>query len=113
LTYDQAALAQGDSKGFFVVSAAKATLQTGGFLIGAYWMGLAGAMLGQAIGMVIYVPIIARLAWRHRVWDAKHDAVYLGLALVLGVFALWLNWPHVALLVPGSGGGFHNGGGLG
>ena len=113
LTYDQAALAQGDSRGFFVVSAAKASLQTLGFLIGAYYMGLAGAMLGQAIGMLLYVPIIARLAWRHRVWDARHDAVYLSLAFALGLFAIWVNWSHVALLVPGSGGGFHSGGGIG
>jgi O-antigen/teichoic acid export membrane protein len=111
LTYDQAALAQGDSRGFFIVSAAKASLQTLGFLIGAHFYGLAGAMLGQAIGMLIYVPIIARLAWRHRVWDAKHDLCYLALALCLGGVALWANWAHVILLFPGSGGGFHGGGG--
>lgn len=109
LTYDQAALAQGDSRGFFVVSAAKATLQTLGFLIGAHFLGLAGAMLGQAIGMLIFVPIIARLAWRHRVWDARHDLVYLPVALGIGLFAVWLNWPYVSLLIPGSGGGFHGG----
>jgi O-antigen/teichoic acid export membrane protein len=112
LTYDQAALAQGDSRGFFMVSAAKATLQTMGFLIGAHYMGLAGAMLGQAIGMMLYVPVIARLAWRHRVWDAKHDLVFLIAALCLGVFALWVNWTSVSLLFPGSGGGFHGGGGV-
>ncbi|MGO4910066.1 oligosaccharide flippase family protein [Pseudorhodobacter sp. W20_MBD10_FR17] len=107
LTYDQAALAQGDSRGFFVVSAAKATLQTLGFLVGAQFMGLAGAMLGQALGMLIYVPIIARLAWRHRVWDARHDAIYLLVALSFGLFAVWLNWASVSLLFPGTGGGFH------
>lgn len=110
LTYDQAALAQGDSKGFFVVSAAKATLQTGGFLIGAHFLGLAGAMIGQAVGMVLYMPVIARLAWRHKVWDARHDLVFLLVAIVFGAFALWVNWDHVGLLVPGSGGGFHGGG---
>jgi O-antigen/teichoic acid export membrane protein len=107
LTYDQAALAQGDSRGFFVVSAAKATLQTVGFLVGAHFMGLAGAMLGQALGMLIYVPIIARLAWRHRVWDVRHDAIYLVVALSFGLFAIWLNWASVSLLFPGTGGGFH------
>ncbi len=110
LTYDQAALASGDSRGFFRVSLAKATLQTAGFLIGAYFMGLAGALLGQAIGILLYVPIIARLAWRHKVWDRKHDMVFLALALCLGLFAIWVNWAHVHLLFPGSGGGFHGGG---
>ena len=109
LTYDQAALARGDSRGFFVVSAAKAVLQTLGFLIGAQVMGLGGAMLGQAIGMLLYMPVIARLAFRHGVWDARHDLIYLGVALGLGMLALWLNWADVALLFPGSGGGFHTG----
>ena len=110
LTYDQAALAQGDSKGFFMVSAAKAGLQTAGFLIGALYMGLAGAMIGQAVGMLLYMPVIAWLAARHKVWDARHDGVYLALALGLGALALWVNWADVLLLVPGSGGGFHGGG---
>ena len=109
LTYDQAALASGDSRGFFVASAAKAGLQTAGFLIGALYLGLGGAMLGQALAMLLYVPVIARLAWRHRVWDARHDAVFLGLALMLGGFVVWVNWAHVGLLLPGSGGGFHGG----
>jgi O-antigen/teichoic acid export membrane protein len=109
LTYDQAALARGDSRGFFLVSAAKATLQTAGFLIGALTMGLFGAMVGQAVAMLLYMPVIARLAWRHKVWDARHDMLFLALALCLGVFAVWVNWADVALLIPGSGGGFHGG----
>lgn len=109
LTYDQAALANGDSRGFFAVSAAKAGLQTCGFLIGAQYYGLAGAMLGQGIAMLIYMPFIARLAWRHKVWDARHDIVYLLLALALAGLAVWVNWADVALLIPGSDGGFHGG----
>ncbi len=107
LTYDQAALARGDSRGFFVVSAAKAGLQTAGFVIGALYFGLAGAMLGQAVAMLIYMPVIARLAWRHGVWDGLHDAGFLVLALLLGAFAVWLNWPQVELLFPGSPAGFY------
>jgi O-antigen/teichoic acid export membrane protein len=107
LTYDQAALARGDSRGFFKVSLAKATLQTLGFLIGAHYFGLAGAMLGQAIGILLYFPVIAHLAWRHKVWDARHDMLYLVLALALGALAIWVNWAHVALLMPGSGAVFH------
>lgn len=109
LTYDQAALARGDSRGFFWVSLAKATLQTLGFLIGAQYMGLAGALLGQAIGVLLYVPVIAHLARRHKVWDVRHDLLYLVLAIALGLLALWVNWDHVALLIPGSGSGFHTG----
>ncbi|QCO57182.1 polysaccharide biosynthesis protein (plasmid) [Pseudorhodobacter turbinis] len=107
LTYDQAALARGDSRGFFVVSAAKAGLQTAGFVIGALYFGLAGAMLGQAVAMLIYMPVIARLAWRHGVWDAAHDVIFLAVALILGALAVWVNWPQIELLFPGSGGGFY------
>jgi O-antigen/teichoic acid export membrane protein len=110
LTYDQSALARGDSRGFFAVSAARAGLQTVGFVAGAAWLGLAGAMLGQAVAMLVYLPVIAGLARRHRVWDARHDATYLILALLLGGFAIWVNWGHIAVLVPGVGGGFLWGG---
>jgi hypothetical protein len=80
-----------------------------GFLVGAVNMGLFGAMVGQALAMLLYMPVIARLAARHKVWDARHDVMFLVLALCLGALAVWVNWADVALLIPGSGGGFHGG----
>jgi len=97
LTYDQAALATGDSRGFFIVSLTKAVLTMGGFLIG-----LLGAVIGLAIAMLLYHPFIALLAWRHTAWDRRHDMLFLPLALLLGGIAIWVNLPDVKVLIPGS-----------
>lgn len=83
LTYDQSALAAGDGRGYFLLIAAKAAVQTLAFLIGAALAGLGGALLAQGIALALLHPLIARLAWRHGAWDARHDLVMGGLVLVL------------------------------
>ena len=108
LTYDQAALATGDSRGFFTVSATKAFLTTAGFLIGVINFGLLGAIIGMAISLLLYYPFIVLLARRHNAWDRRHDLMYLPLALLLGAIAIWVNWSDVQMLAPGSAGAFHS-----
>ena len=99
MTYDQAALAAGDSRAFFWVLLAKACLQTTAFLIGAQTGGLVGALAGQGIALVLSHPLIIWLARRHHVWDARHDLVA-GLFVALAVaLALWLNGPAIAALI--------------
>ncbi|MGJ8615505.1 MAG: oligosaccharide flippase family protein [Sulfitobacter sp.] len=107
LTYDQAALATGDSRGFFLVSVTKAILTMGGFLIGVTMMGLYGAVIGLAIAMLLYYPFIATLAHRHNAWDRRHDLMFLPLVLLLGGFAVWVNISDVEMLLPGSAGALH------
>jgi O-antigen/teichoic acid export membrane protein len=107
LTYDQAALAAGDSRGFFWASAAKALLQTGCFLVGALWVGLPGALMGLAIGAVLFYPLIARLAIRHNARDAWHDVVFFAAAAIIAALAIWLNQDALLYLWPGSGAGLH------
>jgi O-antigen/teichoic acid export membrane protein len=95
MTYDQAALAAGDSKAFFGVLLAKAVLQTTLFLLGAHVGGLVGALAGQGLALALAHPMIIWLARRHQVWDARHDAaaaLFAALAIALG---LTLN--HAAL----------------
>ena len=89
-TYDQAALAAGDGRGYFLALAGRATLQTLSFLIGAHFGGIGGALLGQGIGMALAHPVIVWLAIRHRVWDPLHDAVTIGVAgaMLLSIWAL-------------------------
>lgn len=101
LSYDQSALAAGDSKRFFFVTFARAVLQTGFFLIGAMTWGLAGALIGQAVAILLAHPLLAWLAWRNGVWDARHDALYVVLVAVLVILALSLNRAEVATLVMG------------
>ncbi|MFC6589258.1 oligosaccharide flippase family protein [Sulfitobacter pacificus] len=109
LTYDQAALATGDSRGFFGVSLTKAVLSTGGFLIGVSLHGLYGAITGLGIALLLYHPFIVLLARRHKAWDGRHDLIFLPVAILLGAIAVWANWPDVELLIPGSTGILHAG----
>lgn len=94
-TYDQSALAAGDSRGFFVVSALRAGLQTLLFLAGAQIAGLGGALAGQMLAGVLAAPATMWLARRHGVWDPRHDLCF-GLIAVLLLALLW-----AADLVPG------------
>lgn len=91
MTYDQAALAAGQSRPFFLLMALRAGVQTAAFLIGAATAGLMGALIGQALAIYATYPAIARLARRFGVWDGKHDAIFMALAIVLTAFALWMN----------------------
>lgn len=86
--YDQVALAAGNGRGFFLLLAAKAALQTLCFLIGAHVMGLGGALLGQGIALALAHPLIALLAHRHQAWDRVHDLICGALTLLL-IAVIW------------------------
>ena len=107
LTYDQAALATGDSRGFFFVSVTKAFLTMGGFWIGVTNMGLLGAVIGLTVALLLYYPFIATLARRHNAWDRHHDLMFLPLVLLLGGIAIWVNLSDIKMLIPGSAGALH------
>ncbi len=67
LTYEQASLAAGDSRRFFVLSAARAILTLGFLLIGLHYGGLFGALIGQGLAGVAAYPFV--------VWMARHVGV--------------------------------------
>ncbi|MFE3838105.1 oligosaccharide flippase family protein [Pseudogemmobacter sonorensis] len=98
--YDQAALAAGDGRGFFLLLAAKAALQTLAFLIGAQFWGVGGALIGQGIALALAHPLIAWLAHRHGAWDATHDMIAGALALALIGLVWWARAGELAALVP-------------
>ncbi len=98
ITYDRAALAAGDSRGFFWLQVSRALLQTGFFIIGAELAGLGGAMVGQALSVIATYGMQLRLARRHGAWDARHDAITIPVALALAGLALWLHADLVAAL---------------
>lgn len=89
LTYDQAALAAGDGRGFFFVQAIRAALQTTALIVGAGWGGLGGALLGQGLALALTHPFLIRLARRHKAWDPRHDLAAAALALVLIIALCW------------------------
>ncbi len=98
MTYDQAALAAGDSRNFFFVLLAKALIQTTAFVVGAELAGLVGALAGQGLALAAMHPLVIWLARRHAVWDARHDLLWSGVALILILVALWLHHPQIAAL---------------
>ncbi|MEZ5798329.1 MAG: oligosaccharide flippase family protein [Paracoccaceae bacterium] len=98
MTYDQAALAAGDGRGYFALIAARAAVQTLAFLAGAHWAGLGGALAGQGLAAVLVHPLIIRLARRHGVWDMRHDAAMFALVAVLVGPILLLHGADLAVL---------------
>lgn len=97
-TYDPAALAAGDSRGFFLVSALRAGAQTVLFLLGAEMGGLPMALAGQALAAVLAAPGSIWLARRHHVHDPLHDVIFAALSVTLTVFVLWLYLPALEAL---------------
>ena len=91
LTYDQAALAAGDSRRFFMYSAARSTLQVGLLLVGASLAGVLGAIIGMGMAMVLSHVVLIWLARVHGVWDARHDGLWALIGAGAGALALWLH----------------------
>ncbi len=98
MTYDQAALAAGDSRAFFIVSAVKSTLMVAGLLIGVQVAGLSGALIGQGLGILAAYPALVWLSVRLGVWDWPHDLGFALLGLGLAMAAVWWNWEAIAAL---------------
>lgn len=97
-TYDQAALAAGDSRSFFVLALVRAVLMVVCIVAGLEIAGLFGALVGQGAALLAAYPAVVWLARKMGAWDALHDAVFALLGLAGAGFAIWLNWgPIVAL----------------
>lgn len=99
LTYEHSALAAGDGRGFFLLQAARATVQTLAFLIGVQLGGLGGALAAQGLALTLVHPLIARLAWRHGAWDMRHDAQIFALVVALIVALAMAYGPEMLELV--------------
>jgi O-antigen/teichoic acid export membrane protein len=98
VTYDQAALAAGDSKRFFVFSGLRAVVQVIGLLIGITQFGLLGAIVALGIAAIVIYPVLIWLARVHRVWDPAHDlaAALAGAGIVAAAISLHIE-PITAL----------------
>ncbi|KAA8608180.1 polysaccharide biosynthesis protein [Salipiger aestuarii] len=103
-TYDQAALAAGDSRTFFVLAFARAVLMIGCVLTGLELGGLLGALLGIGAAYVLAYPVVVWLARRMGAWDPLHDAVFALAATGLTGLAAWLNWPVIVAIARLGGG---------
>ena len=99
LSYDSVALASGNSRGFFMLNAARAALLVGTMLVAVPAMGVAGAALGFGLTHLLCWPLVARLARRHGAWDPAHDALMGALAALVALAALWLHGPMILVLI--------------
>ena len=102
LTYDQAALASGDSRRFFVLAASRATFMIAGLLIGLKFAGFVGALAGQGLAILAVYPVVVWLARRQKVWDPLHDFVFALVAAGLAALAIYLNWAAISAIGSGS-----------
>lgn len=95
LSYDQAALASGDSRGYFALNATRAALLVGLMVVSVAQIGVAGAALAIGLTHLLCWPLVARLAHRHGAWDAAHDALMGALAVAVALGAFWLHGPMI------------------
>lgn len=98
LSYDQAALAAGNSRRFFVVSACRAVLLVGLTLAGVVLFGVVGAIAGIGLAHLLTYPVMVWLARLHGVWDPRHDILFTVVAGAVGAYALWLHRDVIAAL---------------
>lgn len=102
LTYDQTAVAAGDSRRFFLLQATRACLMVTGLLAGYQAAGLLGALAGQGLAMIAVYPVVVRLARKMQAWDPLHDLVFAAIGLVIGLGAWALNAEAILQLMPGA-----------
>ncbi|MEZ5714961.1 MAG: oligosaccharide flippase family protein [Paracoccaceae bacterium] len=99
LTYDQAALAAGDSKRFFVLAGSKAVLMVVCLVIGLRVEGLFGALVGQGVAMLLVYPVVIWLSRSTGAWDRLHDLSLAAAGVALAALAFWLNAEPIAALI--------------
>ncbi len=98
LTYDQATVAQGNSRRFFVLSALRAVTMITCLVVGLETAGLLGAVVGQGVAYLALYPAVALVARRACAWDPLHDAMGLAAGAALAAAALWTNGTAIAAL---------------
>ncbi len=98
MTYEFAALGQGDSRGVFFLLLIKATTQIALFILGMEHYGLPGALIGIWVSQILVHPFVAWLAYKYGAWDPWHDLFYAVVAAGLTSFILWFHWNELAVL---------------
>jgi O-antigen/teichoic acid export membrane protein len=98
MTYDQAALAAGDSRRFFILAATRAGLMIACLLLGLQAAGLLGALIGYGASHLLAYPVVVWLARRMGAWDGLHDAAFALLGFAIATLAISVNWTEIAAI---------------
>jgi O-antigen/teichoic acid export membrane protein len=99
MTYDQSALAEGDSQNFFFLVATRAVVMTLALLIGFEIAGLFGSLMAQGIASLSVYPGAVWLARKQGAWDRLHDLVFFVASAVAGASVYWLHWAEISTLI--------------
>ena len=99
MTYDQAALAEGNSRVFFVYTASRALLQTVLFLAGVIFFGLPGGIAALGLSMLAAYPVLIWLARKHEVWDMMHDLGFAAVTCAIGAGAIWYRHDAIVAMI--------------
>ncbi|OIQ44998.1 MAG: polysaccharide biosynthesis protein [Roseobacter sp. MedPE-SW] len=99
MTYDQAALAAGDSRSFFVFTASRALLQTALFLFATMWFGLPGGIFAMGLSMLAAYPVLIWLAVKHQAWDPLHDLCFAIVAVLIGTGAVYWHLDRIIAMI--------------
>lgn len=99
LTYDQAALAAGDSKRFFVLAVSRAVIMLAALFVALELFGLVGALFSIGIAMIAIYPVVVWLARHMGAWDPLHDLFFAVLGVGMIALALWVNWDAIKELM--------------
>lgn len=102
VAYDRAALAQGDSLGFFLAGGTRAAALVALLVALVPQHGIAGAAAALIGAALIGYPAQVWLARRHGAWDPAHDLVAAGAIGLLGALAVWLNAEALGHLLAAS-----------
>lgn len=105
MTYDQSALAAGDSRNYFYLTLARATFLIIGMIAGAEVMGLIGALIGQGLAAIASYPVLVWLARRHGAWDGWHDLFFAVIGVGMAVLALLVDKTAIQSLMALFGAG--------
>ena len=98
MSYDQAALAAGDSRRVFFFNATRASAQIALMVAGLHLFGLIGGIASLGVAMLVTHPILIALSRRHQAWDGLHDAVAFVIVWMLAAGAIALHWDAIATL---------------
>lgn len=98
MSYDQAALAAGDSRRVFFFNAIRASTQIALMVAGLHLFGLIGGITSLGVAMLVTHPILIALSRRHQAWDGPHDAVAFVIVWVLAAGAIALHWDAITTL---------------
>ncbi len=98
LTYDQAALAMGDSRNFFVLALFRAVTLLGCVWLGLQSAGLLGAIVGQGVAGLLAYPVVVWLSRKSGAWDPLHDALFAGLGVAVTAILFTVHRAEILVL---------------